>query len=161
MYYFWNKNWHYCSMENKCEEGKVSLEGKYSFVSFLFLFPYAHAHDLFFSFLIHTHKVCVWKEKKFFSSFCYAHAHDSFLSLLYTCMRFLCSTTFFCNDTRTPFASIVHGIGVLCPCHQRLGLSTGTLGHRRPYPPPVHTSPYLCYLCHLRPGLFGVRTFLF
>ena len=33
---------------HKCEEEKISLEGKYSFVSFLFLFPYAHAHGLLF-----------------------------------------------------------------------------------------------------------------
>ena len=65
-----------------------------------------------FSFLIHTHMVCVWKEKKFFSSFCYAHAHDSFLSLLYTCISFLCSTTFFLERH-------THIFYLHCPWHRR------------------------------------------
>jgi len=65
---------------------KVRLEGKYSFVSFLCLFPYAHAHG-FFSFLMHTHKVCVWKENILFSFISYAQAHD--LAFFFGTIHFL------------------------------------------------------------------------
>ena len=68
-----------------------------------------------FSFLMHTHKVCVWKENIIFSFISYAQAHD---------------LAFFWNDTFSP-ASIFHATGVHCPCHQRPGLSTRTPGHQR------------------------------
>ena len=108
---------------------------------------------------MHTHKICVWKEKNilFFLLLCPRTRFFSFLIHIHRDIGFLCSAAFFWNDTRTSFTSIVHGIGVLCPCHQRLGLSTGTLGHRRPYPPPARTSPCLWPL-HRRPYVFVLAT---
>jgi len=68
---------------HKCEEEKISLEGKYSFVSFLFLFPYflMHTHTVYY-FLLYPHAQGLCLEGKnilFFLLLCPRTGFFSFL----------------------------------------------------------------------------------
>ena len=105
---------------------KIRLEGTYSYCFFPLLISLCTRTRFIFSFLMHTHKVCIWKENILFSFISYAQAHD---------LAF-----FFWNNTLSP-ASIFHATGVHCPCHQDPGLSTRTPSHRRPSPPPCDSEP--------------------
>ena len=64
---------------HKCEEEKVSSEGKYSFVSFLFLFPY---------FLMHTHTVYFFLPYPHAQGLCLEGKKILFFLLLCPCTRF-------------------------------------------------------------------------
>ena len=112
---------------------KIRLEEKYSFASFLCLFPYAHAHDLFF--------LCVWKENILFSFISYAQAHDLDFFLeqyIVSCLHFPCHR----RPLSVPPASRPLHPHPRPPVPTRLPVSavpaTGACfcsSHRRPCPP--------------------------
>ena len=99
---------------HKCEEEKVSSEGKYSFVSFLFLFPYflMHTHTVYFFLPYpHAHGLCLEGKKiLFFLLLC---PRTRFFSFLIIHMHEVSLQHNFFLERHT------HTFCLYCPWHRR------------------------------------------
>jgi len=131
---------------HKCEEEKISLGGKYSFVSFLFLFPYflMHTHTVYY-FLLYPHAQGLCLEGKnilFFLLLCPRTGFFSFLIIHMHRVSLQCSI---CLEWHT------HIFCLHCPWHRRpLSLP--------PASRPLHWHPYVFVLAtdalvHRRPSI--------
>ena len=115
---------------HKCEEGKNTFGRNIFFCFFPLLISLCTRTRFIFSFLMHTHKVCIWKENILFSFISYAQAHDlAFFFGTIHCLLPLFSI---------PSASIVYATSVQ---------ATGAPIHHRRTRLPVSAVPatYACF----------------
>ena len=132
----------------KCDEGKNTFGRKMFFCFFPLLISLCTRTQFIFSFLMHTHKVCVWKENKLFSFISYTRAHDLAFFLeryVVSCHHFPCHR----HPLSVPPASIVRATSVQAspPEPQATGAHVSLTplslppvpvfccSHRRPCPP--------------------------